>query len=400
MATLDIPTSLDLLNATPGDLDTPSTLSIQEKIEVYEPDLTELELEYVVDCMKTGWISGIGEYVKQFEKQFSAFCDVSYGIATCNGTVALELALATLKVGPGDEVIVPNLTFAATANAICHLGAQPIFVDSDPETWTIDPNRIEEAITPRTKAIIAVHLYGHPADMDPIMQIAYDYGLFVIEDAAEAHGALYKKRRVGSIGHMACFSFYGNKIITTGEGGMVVTNNPGLAERARFLRGQAMTRDNYYWHPEVGYNFRMTNLQAAIGVAQLKRIHHLIEAKRNLAKRYSSALEMIPGIITPPEADWATNVFWMYSILIRPEVTGTTRDEVRRFLLSRNIQTRPFFFPISTLPPYISALAKRKYPVSERLAMQGLNLPSSPKLSEEQIDRIVKTVQEALVEKS
>lgn len=363
------------------------------KIPVYEPDLGAREREYVLDCMDSGWISGIGKYVSRFEEAFSAFCDVSYAIATCNGTVAIDLALATLDVGPGDEVITSNLTFAATANAIRHVGAMPVFVDSEPETWNIDPNRIEEAITPATKAIVVVHLYGHPADMDPILAIAAKHGLFVIEDAAEAHGALYKKRRVGSLGHVACFSFYGNKLITTGEGGMLVTDNAGLAERARFLRGQAMHSALPYYHPEVGYNFRMTNLQAAIGVAQMERADALIARKRQVAHWYAERVNRLPGIDFSPEAMWATSTYWMNSILVRPE-SGLTVSGVRAQLAKAGIETRPFFYPMNTLPPYIHALAVRHYPVSERLGKQGINLPSSPRLDEATVAYVIDALQE------
>jgi len=364
------------------------------RIPVYEPDLGGREVEYVLDCLVKGWISGIGPYVRRFEEEFSAFCGVSYGIATSSGTTALDLVLAALGIGPGDEVIVPNLTFVATANAVRHVGARPVFVDSDPSTWTIDPDEIEEAISPRTKAIIAVHLYGHPADMDPILRIADRYRLFVIEDGAEAHGALYKGRRVGSLGHGGCFSFYGNKILTTGEGGMIVTDDANLAQRARSLRGQAMSQDRHYWHPEVGYNFRMTNLQAAIGVAQLERIEEILARKRDLARQYTRRLRDLPGIDLPPEAEWATSVFWMYSILIKPE-SGCSRDGVRAFLQARGIETRPFFCPLSTLPPY-SAPDLRAFPVSEYLARHGINLPSSPRLTDVEIQRVVEILAEAL----
>jgi perosamine synthetase len=358
------------------------------RIPVYEPDLSGLERDYVMDCIESGWISGIGQYVSRFEEAFSRFCGVSYGIATCNGTVALDLALATLGIGQGDEVITSDLTFAATANAIRHVGAVPVFVDSEAETWNIDPQRIKEAITPATRAIIVVHLYGHPADMDPILQLAAKQGLFVIEDAAQAHGALYKRRRVGGLGHIGCFSFYGNKLITTGEGGMLVTDNAGLAERARFLRGQAMHSALPYYHPEVGYNFRMTNLQGAIGLAQMERVEVLIQKKQQIAGWYSERISHLPGLVFSPEADWAMSVYWMNSVLVLPE-TSLTAAQVRAALTEEGIETRPFFFPMNTLPPYIHAMARRHYPVAERLAKQGINLPSSPRLDEGTVDKIV-----------
>lgn len=364
-------------------------------IPVYEPDLGPAERRYLLDCIDHGWISGIGEYVDRFERAFSGFCEARHGIATCNGTVAIDLALATLGIGSGDEVIIPNLTFVATANAIRHVGADPVMVDCEPTTWNIDPRQIEAAITPRTKAIMAVHLYGHPADMQPILDIARRHKLYVIEDAAEAHGALYKGRRVGALGDIGCFSFYGNKIVTAGEGGMLVLNDDALAARARLLRGQAMDPNRQYWHTEVGYNFRMTNLQAAIGLGQVERIEGILLRKREIAMRYSNMLSKLPGVVLPPEADWATNVFWMYSILIDPAY-GCTRDAVRAALTQQGIETRPFFFPISSLPPYQSFRALGPCPVAQRLSEQGINLPSSPRLTTEDIERVVAAVAAAV----
>jgi perosamine synthetase len=359
-------------------------------IPVYEPDLSGNELRYVTDCVQTSWISSIGEYVGRFEQEFARFCDARYGIATSNGTTALHLALVTLGIGAGDEVIVPTLTFIATTNAVTYTGARPVLVDSEPQTWNLDPARLEESITPRTKAIIPVHVYGHPVDMDPVLEVARHYGLYVIEDAAEAHGAEYKGRKVGALGDIGCFSFYGNKIITTGEGGMLVSDDAQLAERAAALRDHAMSPEKRYWHFDVGYNYRLTNLQAAVGVAQMERIHELIAVKRRNAHYYNDLLREVRGITLPPEASWAKNVYWMYSILVE-DSSGVGRDELAAHLKERGIDSRPFFHPLHTMPPYRQDIS---LPVAESLARKGLNLPSSAILQERDIERIVGAIKE------
>jgi perosamine synthetase len=353
-------------------------------IPVAEPTFGDKELEYVTDCVKSGWISSLGKYVRDFEQGFAAFCSVQYGVATFNGTVALHLLAATLNLGPGDEVIMPSLTYVATANAVRYTGATPIFVDSERETWNLDPNTVVEAITPQTKAIIAVHLYGHPVDMDPLAAIAAEYGLLLLEDAAEAHGARYKGRPVGSLSDAAIFSFYGNKIITTGEGGIIVTNNQDWAERAFFLENQGRYADNPYWHPEVAYNYRMTNIQAAIGLAQLERIDEMIAIRRRNAAYYNRRLAEVPGLTLPPNKAWAENVYWMYSVIIEDEF-GLERDEVRTRLHAAGIETRPFFYPVHTLPMYNTG---QSLPVAEELGRRGLNLPSAATLTSEQIDYV------------
>jgi perosamine synthetase len=299
------------------------------------------------------------------------------------------LALLALDIGPGDEVIVPTLTFIATANAVTYTGACPVFVDSEPDTWNIDPNLIEEAITSRTKAIIPVHLYGHPANMDPILEIAARYGLAVIEDAAEAHGARYKGRRVGGIGDIGAFSFYGNKIITTGEGGMVVTNRADLAEKVRMLRDHGMSPERRYWHPVLGYNYRMTNLQAALGVAQMEKIDIILSTKQRIAQAYKERLREVPGITLPPEASWAQNVYWLYSILVDAEIFGHTRDDLRTRLSEQGIETRPLFPPVHTQPIYNRGQC---LPVAERLAATGLSLPSAASLKFEDVARAAEAV--------
>jgi len=362
-------------------------------IPVTDVSLGGNELAYVTDCIKTGWVSSLGKYVREFEERFSQYCGAKYGIATSNGTTALHLGLAVLGIGPGDEVIVPTLTFIATANAVTYTGARPVFVDSEPQTWNMDPARIEEKITGCTKAIIPVHLYGHPADMDPILEIAKRHHLYVIEDAAEAHGALYKGRRAGSLGDMSCFSFYGNKIITTGEGGMVLTDNAEWAERARSLRDHGMSKEKRYWHPEIGFNYRLTNLQAALGVAQLERIEEIIAAKRRNAALYNDLLRSVPGISLPPEASWARNVYWMYSILAEDSY-GLARDELMKELKARDIDSRPFFYPIHTMPPYQAGAEGQEFPVATELSRKGLNLPSSATLTPQQITQICQVLKD------
>jgi perosamine synthetase len=360
----------------------------QPYIPVAEPLLGDKELAYVVDCVKSGWISSLGKYVQDFEQRFADYCGVRYGVATCNGTVALHLLAATLDFGPGDEVIMPSLTFVATANAIRYCGATPVFVDSEDSTWNIDPKVVAAAITPRTRAIMAVHLYGHPADMDALRTIANDHDLLLLEDAAEAHGATYKGRRSGGLSDAAIFSFYGNKIITTGEGGILVTDNPAWAERAFFLENQGRKKGNPYYHPELAYNYRMTNVQAAIGLAQLERIEELIAIRRRSAACYQQRLAGVTGLTLPPEASWAENVYWMYSVIIEDEF-GLTRDEVRTEMEARGIETRPFFHPIHALPMYNTG---QSLPVAENLARRGLNLPSGATLTPEQIDRVCDTL--------
>ena len=361
-------------------------------IPVSEPDLRGNELKYVTDCVETGWVSSIGKYIPQFEQMFSLFCHVPYGVAVCNGTAALHLALVALGVKSGDEVIVPNLTFVATSNAVKYCGAIPVFADVDPETWTLDPKDLERRISAKTKAIIPVHLYGHACDMESILSTAKDHHLFVVEDCAEAHGALYKQEPVGSFGDVGCFSFYANKIITTGEGGMIVTKDKTLAERLAFLRDHAMSKTKKYWHPEVGFNYRMTNLQAALGVAQCERIENIIEQKRSHAQAYTTYLADCPYIMLPPEKNWAKNVYWMYSILLS-ENAPVNREIFMNMLREQEIDTRPFFCALSDLPPYAHGLnTSRDFPVSAYLSKQGLNLPSSVKLTVDEIKFICETI--------
>lgn len=367
-----------------------------EKIPVCEPLLGEKELQNVIECIKSGWISGKGKYIKEFEERFARYCGARYGISTTSGTTALHLAMLALGIGKGDEVIVPDFTMIASANSVVYVGAKPVWVDAEPYTWNIDPSKIEEKITRNTKAIMPVHIYGHPVDMDPILEIAKERELLVIEDAAEAHGSEYKGKGVGCLGDVGCFSFYANKIITTGEGGMVVTNDENIAERARLFKDLYFDEERKYAHQQIGFNFRMTNMQAAMGIAQLERINELVKTKRKVANLYNSLLKDVKGVTTPPEAGWAKNVYWMYTILIEDEF-GMNRDTVKKGLEKRGIDTRFAFSPMHRQPCFakLGFYGRDKdYPVAEELSRKGLYLPSGLTLKEEQIRYIVDTLKD------
>jgi perosamine synthetase len=367
-------------------------------IPVCEPTLSGNELKYVTDAVETNWISSAGQYIRRFEALFAEKMGTRYGIACANGTVALHLALATLGLEPGDEVIIPTFTMIATANAVAYLGARPILVDSEPCTWNMDAEQIEAKITPRTRAITVVHTYGHPVDMDAVNALAEKHGLFVLEDAAEAHGATYKGRPVGSLGDAASFSFYGNKIITTGEGGMVTTNREDVARLAWNLRDHAFSTERHFWHKFMGYNYRMTNLQAAVGLAQTEQLEKFVALRRANAAYYTEQLRRIPGVATPPEAAWVTNVFWMYGVMLEPEF-GLTRDELRHALAQRGIETRTFFIPMHCQPIYFDAYKGERYPVAEDLCRRGLYLPSASNLTREDLDAVVEAIIECRKEK-
>ncbi|RJP25065.1 MAG: DegT/DnrJ/EryC1/StrS family aminotransferase [Candidatus Abyssobacteria bacterium SURF_5] len=355
---------------------------------VYEPLLGQEELDLLEECIRTCWISSLGRHIDLFERTFAKFCRCQCAAATSSGTAALHLALVALGIGRGDEVIVPDLTFVATANSVAYTGAKVILVDVEKETWTIDPELIKKAITRRTKAIVGVHLYGHPFDIERVVEIAREHDLKVIEDAAEAHGSLYKGKRVGPLADIGCFSFYGNKVITTGEGGMVVTNDPEVDARIRFLRDHSMDGKRRYFHPEIGYNYRMTNMQAAVGRAQMKRIGGILAAKRRVAKLYSERLGGIEGIVLPPERPWARSIFWLYTILIE-KTFGPGPGDLAAHLRAGGIDTRPVFIPMHLLPMYGT---RRKFPVSDMLSSSGLSLPSSPTLIEDDIDYICEMI--------
>lgn len=354
-------------------------------IPIYRPSLGEKETAYVLEAVRSSWVSSKGVFLDRFEREFAAYVGTRHGMATCNGTVSLHLLLAALGVGPGDEVVVPTFTYVASVNAISYTGATPVFVDADRYTWNLDPTLVAAAITARTKAIMAVHLYGHPADMDPLAEIAAERGISLIEDAAEAHGALYKGRRVGSLSRAASFSFFGNKVITTGEGGMVVTADDELAERCRHLRGQGVSPTRTYWHDEIGFNYRMTNVAAALGVAQLERIDEILERKKAIAAAYVERLAGIPELTLSPQAPWAASVYWMYSILVPP----ADRDPLMAHLAQNGVDSRPFFHPAHTLPMYRS---ERQFPVAEALGRSGINLPSFPDLTADELEVVTSAV--------
>ena len=363
-------------------------------IPVCEPTLGGNEKKYVTECLDTNWISSNGRFLEEFEEKFSKFCDTKYGVCCSNGTTALHLAVASLGIGKGDEVIVPDFSMIAIANAVLYTGALPVFVDSEMKTWNVDTTKIEEKITSRTKAIMAMHTYGCPADMDAILAIARKHGLKVIEDCAEAHGALYKGKKVGSIGVAGCFSFYGNKILTTGEGGMVVTNDKEIADKARRLRNHAFAEQRFV-HAEVGFNYRLTNIQAAIGVAQVERAGELVKARQTNAARYNEELRSVPGITLPPSCPYGTNVYWMYGILVDKEKFGRGKDEIMKLLEESGIETRSFFYPMHLQPVYQNDSAidcSGNYPVSEQLYAQGFYLPSASHLTHDQIKQVCATL--------
>jgi perosamine synthetase len=359
------------------------------KIPVFEPVVGEDEIAAVTAALRRGEISGnFGQALSEFESEFAAYCGVRHGVAVSNGTVALQLAVAAAGLGPGDEVLLSACTNIATALGIIHNGATPVPVDSEDITWNLDLDLIEALITRHTKAILPVHLYGHPVDMDRLMEIARKYHLLVIEDAAEAHGALVRGRKTGSFGDMACFSFYANKIITTGEGGMVVTNDDALAERLRLLRNLGFTTPRFR-HEVAGYNFRMTGYQAAMGVTQLRKIEAIIEEKRRMAQTYNRYMNNISGLQLPIELEWARNVYWMYAIVVKPDF-GLTRDELARGLAESGIETRTFFCPMNQQPCLLERPDFRPIPcpVADNLWESGLYLPSAHTLNEASIQYI------------
>ena len=365
------------------------------RIPLAEPDLRGNELAYVVDCVRSGWISSIGPYVNRFEAGLAERIGASRALTTANGTVALHLALAALRIGPGDEVLVPDLTFAATANAVLYCGATPVLVDVREEDWGIDPELAAQAITPRTRAILPVHLYGHPCDMARLGELARAHDLAIVEDAAEALGATFDGRPVGSFGDIACFSFYGNKLITTGEGGACVTSRPELAERMSFLRDHGMDKSRRYWHEEVGFNYRMTSLQAAVGLAQLERLEELVAARRRNAAAYRERLAGLPVGVSPETAR-VRSTFWMFNLVLGDELWGE-RDRVIQDLAAGGVETRAVFYPLHRMPPYARfARPGQTFPVATRLGERGLSLPSATTLRPDEIDRVAAAVRRVL----
>lgn len=369
-------------------------------IPVSEPVVGQRELELVSDCLRTGWISSAGRYIGEFEGGWAAYCGRRHGIAVSNGTVALQLALAALDLQPGDEVILPTFTIISCAMAVVYAGAVPVLVDADANTWCMNVDLVEERITPRTRAIMPVHIYGHPVDMEPLLDIAERHRLAVVEDAAEAHGAEYQLpdgdwRRCGGFGAMSAFSFYANKLVTTGEGGMVLTDDDALAARLRLLRNLAFRSDRRFLHDELGFNFRITNIQAALGVAQLERIEAVVARKREIARRYEVGLRDIGALQLPVEMRWARSVYWMYGIVVQPG--GMDAAALADRLRVAGVETRPFFLGMHRQPALrrTGLFNGEGYPVADGLAERGLYLPSGVGLSDDQVETVIAAVHDA-----
>ncbi|HYI41901.1 MAG TPA: DegT/DnrJ/EryC1/StrS family aminotransferase [Allosphingosinicella sp.] len=362
----------------------------EPRIPLALPDLSGNEERYVLEALRAGWISSKGAFVGRFEAEFAAMTGSSHALAVCNGTSALHLALLGLGIGAGDEVIVPSLSFVATANAVRYVGAEPVFIDIDPATWCIDPLAIAGKVSPRTKAIIPVHLYGHPADMDSINAAAAAHGLWVVEDSAQAFGATYKGAPAGGLGHVGAFSFYGNKIITSGEGGAVTTDDQALHDRMALIRGQGMDPDRRYFFPIVGYNFRPTNIGCALLCAQIERAEAILAARRRVFDAYAERLAGVAGLGLQPVAPNVTIAPWLFSVTVDPNGFGRPRDRVMADLDARGIETRPFFIPIHSLPPYRERAQRQgaDLPETDRLAASGLNLPTWPGLSDDEVSRV------------
>ena len=376
---------IPLLDATHRVVDY-STRARVRQFAVLEPDIGEQEIGNVLECVTSGWISSQGRFIGIFESAFSDYLGGGHAIAVANGTVALQLGLTTLGIGCGDEVIVPDFTFGASINAIIHSGATPVLADVDPDTWTIDLDEIRRLITPQTKAIMPVHIYGQSARIDEIMEIAVEKGIFVVEDCAEALGATYKNRRVGLDGDCTCFSFFANKTITTGEGGMVVFKDVEMAKRARILRDHGMNPQKRYWHDYAGFNFRMTNMQAAVGAAQMGRIENLLERKKLIFQAYDSLLSEHQAISLLPKNNWSENSYWLYTIILNG-YGGDVRDKLIKYLGYRGIDARPGFYPMHQMNPY-SEFGHGTYPVSRYLSANSISLPSSPGLSDKEVHHI------------
>ncbi len=358
------------------------------QIPVYNPYFHGNEKQYVNECLDSTWISSKGKFINEFEEKFAGYIGARHATSVCNGTVALHLALLALNIQEGDEIIVPTLTYVASVNAVIQAGAKPVFVDSLEKTWQIDPEDVRRKITPNTRAIMVVHLYGHPCDMQPIMEICKEYNLLLIEDCAEAFGTYYHDQHVGTFGDIATFSFYGNKTLTTGEGGMVTMKDKTIYEHASRLKNQGVSQDLQYWHDLVAYNYRMTNICAAIGLAQLEKIDEILAKKRQLAHWYKEGLKNLP-LITHEEIGNVRHSFWMCSILLNE---AKHRDPLREHLKKASIETRPLFYPTHLMAMYKKQ--DEKHPVAESLGSRGMNLPSWPGMTSEQADKVIQTIQE------
>ncbi len=355
------------------------------------PSLAGNEEAYVVEAIRSSWISSVGPFVDRFEREFASLSGTRTTVSVVNGTAALHLAVLALGIAPGDEVIVPSLTYIATANAVRYCSAEPVFADVEPGTWCLDAAAVEAQVTPRTRGIIAVHLYGHPADMDALRAVAARHGLWILEDAAEAHGARYKGAAVGSLGDLGVFSFYGNKIVTSGEGGAVSVDDPELERRLRLLRGQGMDPERRYFFPVVGYNYRLTNVAAAILCAQLERFDSIVSRRRAIFDGYAQRLGGVPGITFQPVAPWASPSPWMFCINVDEIAFGHSRDALATHMDAAGIETRPFFQPLHTLPPYEGS-PRGSLETTDQLGRTGLNLPTFVGLSDGDLDRIASTI--------
>lgn len=361
--------------------------NINKMIPISGPSISQKEINYVSDAVKNGWYENRDGYIQKFEQKFTKYLDIKYAIATSSCTGAMHLALAALKIKEGDEVILPDITWIATAAAVTYVGATPVFVDIDRDTWTIDPDSIKKAINKKTKGIIPVHLYGHPANMDEIIKIAKEYGLFVLEDAASSIGAEYKGKKTGGLGDAGAFSFHGTKLLVTGEGGMMVTNDDKIYERASFLANQGRDSKIPFFMNEIGYKYKMSNIQAALGLAQLERIDELIKKKKKIYEWYKSRLSTVKGIGLNIEKDWAKSTYWMSSIVLE-DALPIDREEFRVKLKKKNIDTRPIFVPISSFPMF----KKAKNPVAEFIGGRGINLPSPLNLTKKQANYVSESV--------
>ncbi len=364
-----------------------------KKILTAGPTISEREVGYVLDAVKNGWNENWSGYLTRFEQSFAAYVGTDHAMATSSCTGALHLALLALGVGPGDEVLVPEVTWIATASAVKYVGATPVFVDIDAETWCMDPETARRAITPRTKVIVPVHLYGHPTDMRAIVKLSDEHGLKILEDAAPALGAEVDGRKVGGIGHIAAFSFQGAKIMTCGEGGMLVTSDPALLERARYMNDHGRDPHEAFVNTAIGYKYKMSNLQAALGLGQLERIEEMVAKRRVIFEWYRERLQGTSGLSLNVERPWARNIYWMTSIVLGPE-HSIGRDEVMTGLKQRNIDSRPFFLPISSFPMFESR--QHVNPVAYNVSHRGINLPSGHNLTEADVDRVCESLLEVL----
>lgn len=367
--------------------------ALSRTIPVSSVDIGAKERAYANEAVSSTWIASTGRFIDRFEGEFGERIGARC-VSVSNGTTALHLALLALDAGPDQEVIVPALAYVAVANVVTYVGAEPVFVDVDPATWCIDCDQLESAITPRTKGVIAVHSYGHPCDMDRIMAMASQHGLWVVEDAAEAHFAQYKGRNVGSIGHISTFSFYANKILTSGEGGALLTNDVELERKARLIRGQGMDPQRRYFFPVVGHNFRLTNVACSLLCAQLERAQDILLARQSVYERYREALPGVPGIDHQPIASWASVAPWLFSITVNESLYGLTRDELATRLLSEGVDSRPFFYPLNRLPAYELSARRRGIPTphADHLSACGLNLPTFNTLQPEQVLAIAEVI--------